>query len=478
MDDNFQLSDSDSNQPNDQGPRPLAADSPSSSSLPTAPAQGITRILLGVGLGVALTLGATHWLKPQSSDPTPAISPVSSVGLPHVTVTAAVIAPIQQLLEATGTVAAAELLAVRSPSSGLQIQQVLIEEGDLVRQGQVLAILDSTVLQAQFREAQAQVREAEAQLAELRAGSRVEEIDRARAEVRRAEAEVKRAESDLNLATERVQRNQTLANEGAIASDRLDEVMNQSRSSQSGLEQAQAELQQAIQQLAELEAGPRLETIAQAQAQLDASRERVRTLQAQLEDTQVLAPRSGKIAERLARVGDVASPSNQLFSIIDNQQLELLLEIPETQLPQIRLQQGVRITSDANPDLRLSGRVQEINPLIDPASRIATVKVSLPASDLLRPGMFLRGAIITSAHQGLTLPAEAVLPQPDGSHLVYTLNSAQTNSDQTVTAKSVEIGELLPNQHIEIKQGLLENDQVVVKGAAYLGQGDRVEIVK
>lgn len=472
MDDKFQLGESNSTQPTEQVLRPLAADSPSSPSSSLAPPQRFTQLLLGVGLGVALTLGATYGLKPRSADTT-AVTPVSTASLPHVTVATVSMAPIQQILEATGTVAAAELLAVRSPTSGLQIQQVLVEEGDLVRQGQVLAILDSTVLQAQLREAEAQVRAAAAKLAELQAGSRVEEIDRARAEVRRAEAEIKRAESDLNLATERVQRNQTLASEGAIASDRLDEVMNQSRSSQSSLEQAQAELQQATQQLAELEAGPRLETLAQAQAQLDANRERVRTLQAQLEDTQVLAPRSGKIAERLARVGDVASPSNKLFSLIDNQQLELLLEIPETQLPQIRLQQGVRITSDANPNLRLSGRVQEINPMIDPASRIATVKVSLPASDLLRPGMFLRGAIITSAHQGQTVPTAAVLPQPDGSHRVYTLNA-----DQTVTAKAVEIGELLPNQHTEIKQGLSENDRVVVKGAAYLGQGDRVEVVK
>ncbi|XQQ06583.1 MAG: efflux RND transporter periplasmic adaptor subunit [Leptolyngbya sp. IPPAS B-1204] len=428
-----------------------------------------TKLLLGVGLGIAITLAATHWLKPAADRPTLTSVNSASTAATPVTLARVTVAPIQRTLAATGTVVAAEMLAILSPSSGLQIDQVLVEEGDLVMQGQVLAVLDSKVLQAQLREAEAQVQAAAAKLAELQSGSRIEEINRARAEVHSAEAAVARSESDLTLANQRVLRNQTLAREGAIATDRLDEVLNQARSAEAALSQAKATLQQATQQLSELETGPRPEVLAQAEAQLEANRQRVQTLQAQLEDTQVLAPRSGKIAERLARVGDVAS--GQLFSLIDNQRLELHLELPETQLAQVRLQQGVQITSDAHPNLRLSGRVQAIDPLIDPKTRMATVEVSLPDSDLLQPGMFLRGAIITSTTPGITLPAAAVLPQPDGSHLVYRLNP-----DQTVTAQSVEVGELLPNQQIEIKQGLTKNDRVVLKGAAYLKDGDRVEI--
>ena len=131
--------------------------------------------------------------------------------------------------------------------------------------------------------------------------------------------------------------------------------------------------------------------------------------------------------------------------------------------------------------------MSEIDPLIDPASRVATVKVSLPESSLLQPGMFLRGAIITAARQGLSLPSEAVLPQPDGRMIVYRLNSLNAASDDrndatennaTVTAQLVQTGELLPNAQVEIKQGLKLGDRVVIKGAAYLGEGDRVEVVR
>ncbi len=434
----------------------------------------LAHLLLGAGLGVAVTLAAVGLFKPAVRSPgspaaqsTAAVTPAALTAVTLATVTAA---PIQQTLAATGTVEAAEMLDVRAANGGLQIRQVLVEAGDVVTPGQVLAILDSTVLQAEIREASAQTQAAAAKLAELQSGSRTEEISRAEAGVRSAEAEIQRAESDLTLANQRMQRNQALAREGAIARDQLDELLNQARSAEASLSQAKAALQQSGQQLNELKAGPRAETLAQAEAELEANRQRVQSLQAQLEQTQVVAPRGGKIAERLARVGALAS--GKLFGIIDAQQLELHLELPETQLGQVRLQQGVWISRDTSGEkLPLIGRVQAINPLIDPKTRMATVKVSLTESAMLQPGMFLRGAIITGARRGLTIPTDTVLSQPDGSSRVYRLNA-----DRTVSAQTIEVGELLPNQQVEVKKGLSETDRVILKGAAYLKDGDRVEV--
>jgi HlyD family secretion protein len=436
--------------------------------------QGWIKVLLGTGLGALLTVGVQSLgLSPETVDAPAA----ADRGIPRVTVTTLTATRVQRTLEATGTVAATEMLSVLSPTSGLQIRQVLVEEGDLVEAGQVLAVLDSAVLQSQGREAAAQLRVTEARLSELQAGNRVEAVDRAQLQIKSAEAAVEAAIADLELAKERVRRNRSLAAEGVIASDRLDDILNQERSRQSDLKQAQAELQQAQQQFAELNAGARPEAIAQAQAERDAAYERVQTLRAQLTDTQVLAPSSGKIAERHARVGDVTSPSSPLFSIIDNQQLELHLQVPETQLAQIRPQQQVWVSSDNQSDhqseLRLSGQVESIDPLVDPQSRMATVNVRLPNTDRLKPGMFLRGAIVTANQSGLVLPTQAVLPQPDGRSVVYRLEA-----DQRVTAQTIVIGELLPQEKVEIRQGIKSGDRIVVLGAAYLGDGDRVEVVK
>jgi ABC exporter DevB family membrane fusion protein len=431
-------------------------------------------LFLGIGIGVLLALGATRLVSSQQADTPTAAPPVATSSAPSQSVTVAPVTSnsVSRRLDATGSVAAFEMNPVMSQATGLQIQQVLVEEGQVVKAGQLLARLDDSVLQAQLNQAQASVAQAEARLAELRAGSRSEEIARAKETVRSAESAVAAAESDLELARTRVDRNKMLQAEGAIARDRLDEVYNQERSSRSQLEQAQARLREANQQLAQLQAGPRREVITQAEAQLAQAQAQVQSTIAQLNNTRIVAPVSGKIAERNARVGDVTSGSQTLFNIIENGRLELIANVPETQLPQIQPGQSVTITSDADSNLQLSGKVREIDPMIDEASRQAQVKIDLPASAALKPGMFLRASITTSAAQGLTVPAKAILPQSDGSAIAYIVQP-----DNTVKAQPVEVGELLGDNRVEIKSGLSVGDRVVVKGAAYLKDGDTVEVV-
>lgn len=431
-------------------------------------------LFLGIGIGVLLALGANRLVSSQQSDAPTAAPPVATSSAPSQSVTVAQVASesVSRSLDATGSVAAFEMSPVMSQATGLQIQQVLVEQGQVVTAGQLLARLDDSVLQAQLNQAQASVAQAEARLAELRAGSRSEEIARAKEAVTSAESAVTAAESDLELARTRVDRNKILQSEGAIARDRLDEVYNQERSTRSQLEQAQAQLREAKQQLAQLEAGPRREVITQAEAQLAQAQAQVQSTMAQLNNTRVVAPVSGKIAERDARVGDVTSSSQTLFKIIENGRLELVAKVPETQLPQIRPGQSVIITSNADSSLKLSGKVREIDPMVDEASRQAKVKIDLPASASLKPGMFLRASITTSASQGLTLPAKAILPQSDGSAIAYILQP-----DNTVKAQPVEVGEVLGDNRVEIKSGLSGSDRVVVKGAAYLKDGDKVNVV-
>ncbi|MFP4100081.1 efflux RND transporter periplasmic adaptor subunit [Coleofasciculus sp.] len=431
-------------------------------------------LFLGIGIGVLLALGATRLVSSQQSDAPTAEPPVATSSAPSQSVTVAQVTSesVNRSLDATGSVAAFEMSPVMSQATGLQIQQVLVEQGQVVKAGQLLARLDDSVLQAQLSQAQASVAQAEARLAELRAGSRNEEIARAKEAVRSAESAVEAAESDLELARTRVDRNKILQAEGAIARDRLDEVYNQERSTRSQLEQAQARLREANQQLAQLQAGPRREVITQAEAQLAQAQAQVQSTMAQLNNTRIVAPVSGKIAERNARVGDVTSGSQTLFKIIENGRLELIAKVPETQLAQIQPGQSVTITSDADSSLQLSGKVREIDPMIDEASRQAQVKIDLPTSATLKPGMFLRASITTSAAPGLTLPAKAILPQSDGSAIAYIVQP-----DNTVKAQPVEVGELLGNNRVEIKSGLSGSDGVVVKGAAYLKDGDKVNVV-
>lgn len=449
---------------------------------PTAsrsPLSGRRGLFLGIGIGIAVTLAATKFLPnslpfTKNAAESPATASTQAPAQ-NITTATATIAPVNRTLKATGTVAAFETVTVLSQATGLQIRQILVDEGDTVRAGQTLAILDDSAQQAQLLQAQANTAQAEARLAQLQAGNRSEEIARARETVRRIQAEIAQAQSDWQLAQKRVQRNRNLQAEGAIAQDRLDEILNEERNKQAALEQARARLGEAQQQLAQLQAGSRIEEIAQATAQLAAAKAQLQAARVELNKTRVISPASGKLARRNARLGQMTSSFSQtpLFEIVENGQLELQLQVPETQIAPIRPGQVVEISSDADSSLKLAGKVREINPTVDAESRQAIVKVNLPPASGLKPGMFLRAEIVTASSTSLTVPMKAVLPQADGSAIAYVL---QANG--TVKAKSVKMGEILPDERVEIVSGLTAGERLAVKGAAYLKDGDPIAVVK
>lgn len=438
---------------------------------------GTRGVIFGICLGIGLTMGGLALISsPKTSHESEIVEMdvSTSITAPSVTLTSVKTTAVNQTITAIGTVSAFELIPVLSQATGLQIQQVFVEAGDYVQAGQVLAQLDDTIQRAQLAQAQAQVAQAEARLAELKAGSRQEDIAQAKATVTRIEFEVKQAQSDLELAQTRLERNRTLQAEGAIAQDRLDEIITEERNRRAILAQKEALLREAQQQLAGLQVGTRPEVIAQAVAQLGEAKARLQVVQADLRDTKIVAPVSGKIAERNAAVGDTTNSFNQtpLFQIIENNRLELRLNVPETQINLIQPGQVVNIRSESDSQLKIQGKIREIRPTINEESRQALVKVDLPTDNNLKPGMFLRGSIIINTATSLTIPMAAVVPQPDGSSVVYVLQD-----EQTVQEKSVVLGEILENQEVEVKSGLQLGDQLVLKGAGFLNDGDQV-IVK
>ena len=430
---------------------------------------------LGIGLGVLLTLGANRILAPQTtaSKGEPELISESTAPAQTVTVTEVTITDIDSTLNVSGTVTAYERTPVMSQAAGLQITDILVERGDYVQQGQVLARLNNQILSAEKAQAEGAVNQALARLDELQEGSRAEEIAQAEFRVANAKSAIAEATSDLELVRKRVERNTSLQAQGAISRDTLDEVLSQERVAESSLAGAKADLNEEQQALLQLRAGSRPQIITQAQAELAQAKGRLQAIEAQLADTTITAPRAGKIANREARVGQITSTSEMLFSIIQDGRLELRLQIPETLIGKIKPGQKVQITSNSNRNLALTGKVREIEPLIDNNTRQATVKVSLPTATNLKPGMFLQAVVNTNTNKGQAVPIEALLPQSGNMAIAFILQE-----DNTVKAQQVKTGEILSNQRVEVIEGLKSGDFIVLKGAAYLKDGDKVAISK
>ncbi|MEO0769161.1 MAG: efflux RND transporter periplasmic adaptor subunit, partial [Cyanobacteria bacterium J06649_4] len=354
--------------------------------------------------------------------------------------------PVRTTIETSGTVEAFDLLSVSPRASGLQIQSVTVREGDRVSAGQVLAVLDDSVLRSQIAQAEAQVTAAIADVSQREAGA-------AQARASLAEAE------------EQLSRYNSLFEQGAISAEELTSRRTQVTTAEQTVGSAVAE-------------------IASAEATVSSRQAEVSRLNTQLEQTLVLAPASGVIAEKIATVGDTASTSTPLFRIISGDQLELAVKIPQAQMAKVTPGRPVQITSDSDRDLQLQGRIQSIDPVVDPQTRQATVKVALPGSDRLRPGMFLNAAIVTGNRPGVVIPADAALPQASGGFVVYTLTNG-TESDESVTiakANAVDIGNRIPGTggtpaKIEITSGLEPDRLVIVEGASYVKDGDVVNVV-
>jgi HlyD family secretion protein len=460
-------------------------------AIPQGNKSGQINLILGMGLGAIVTALATTLLSPRQGNIIPPVGG-ETINQPAQSITVARVesTDVPRTLDATGTIAAFELIPVMSSSTGLQIEQVLVKENYSVSSGQTLAILDDAVLQAKLEEARALVRSQEARLAELKAGSRKEEIAQAQENVKVMQQGVTQAKTSLDLVQKRVTRNRQLEKEGALARDRLDEILNQEQLSISSLEQAKAKLQEAQQKLIQLQKGNRPETIAQAEANLAQAKAQLQLVLEQLDDTRIVAPVSGTIAQKNASIGDViatntgnnsssgngsvgnVSASNALFTIIKDGRLELRLQVPATDLARLNVGQTVRITSDLDSKLVITGRVRTIDPVVNEQSRQAIVKVDLPSNRSLKLGMFLKGSITTSSTVSLSVPTKALIPQNDGSALVYVLQE-----NKTVKAVRVETGETIAGEKVEIKSGLQLNDEVAIKGAPYLKDGDRVFVV-
>lgn len=467
-------------------------------------------VLVGLGVGVAATFGGMHWLSGQTSRPVaqaqvPATALESTANPSHnVAVVPVTLGSVARSIAVTGTVAAFELLPVLPQANGLQVREVSVNEGDQVTQGQVMAVLDDSVLRSQIDESVAQVeasrsavlqREAEvsraraafeqsqAELAQVRAG-----LVEAQAGLEQSRAKVAEARANQAQAARERDRYRSLAENGAVSRQESETRATAAQTAAEAVRVAQADVSTAQAKITSAQANisgaeanissARAEldsaqaNLRSAQAEVRSSEARVEQLRKQLQQTIVRAPKAGIVAEKIARIGDVSSGSQKLFSIIRENQLELQVQVPETQLPAIRLGSAVNISSDTDKRIQVRGTVREIAPLVDPQNRQATVKIDLPSSELLRPGMVLRAEIAGSTATALKLPVKALKPQSETSALVFRLVEGNK-----VRAQRVEVGEMAGASEVEVKSGLNAGDLVVVGEVAGMKDGDRVKVV-
>jgi HlyD family secretion protein len=375
--------------------------------------------------------------------------------------------PLTVRITASGTVQPIQTVNLSPKNAGI-LQELYVEQGDRVTQGQVIARMQSDSIQAELVQSQARVGQAQARLAELRAGNRPQEIAQNQAAVEQAQARVLEAQARVNRADERVSRNQQLASEGAISQDDLDAVLNDLATAQATLRQNQASLREAQQQFSLTRSGSRAEDIAEAEAQLKEAQGNLQAVQVQLEDTIIRAPFDGIVTQKYATEGAFVTPttsaseatsatSTAIVAIANG--VEVLAEVPEVDINQIKLGQKVEIVADAYPDQVFQGQVRLVAPEAVVKQNVTSfqVRVELVTGETkllsgMNVDMTFLGDRLNSA---LTVPTVAIVTK-DGQTGV--LIPSATNQ---VEFRPVKLGNSVGDQ-TQILEGLKPGDRVFI----------------
>jgi len=233
-------------------------------------------------------------------------------------------------------------------NSSEHIREILVQEGDHVKKGQLLATLHSEILEAQLMQAEAQLKSSELMLAELEAGSRKEEINKAKAEYRAAKSHETAAKDTYN-------RLSPLLAKQLISPDELENA-------QALAESAQANTEAVRQALILIEAGPRKEVIEISKANVATSEATVELAQQRLADANLYAPDDGIIRNRILEPGDMAFPQTPVMTLAFIDPVWVRAYLPEPALGKITLGSPATIHTDSFPDKSYQGWVGYISP--------------------------------------------------------------------------------------------------------------------
>lgn len=297
-----------------------------------------------------------------------------------------------------------------------KLERVLVDVGDPVKEGQLIAVLEGEELAQQVLRAEATLAVAQATLAQRHA-----ELENAQADDRRA---------------------QQLLQEGLLSRQAMESTQTRARVVQSQVRLAEAQVRQAEADLAEL---------------------RIRRQQ-----TQVLSPLTGWVAARHMSVGALVNPNNPIVTVLRLSSMVTEVRVPEERLAGLRVGNRAFVAMDALQGRTIEGRVARISPMLDPATRSGTVQVEIPNPDgQLKAEMSARIQMETgSQREALLVPREAIVLRGDrpGVHLL---------DGQRARFQPVETG-ISSGGDVEVVAGLSAGMKVITRGTQGLQDGSPV----
>jgi len=323
-----------------------------------------------------------------------------------------------------------------------RIRRVLVEEGQVVSQGQLLAELDPADYRLGAEIAEGEAAAARAMADKARAGARRQELEQARAAYEQAEDEYRRMKILFERKSLAPNDFKKIETHWQVAKQRYEEALEGARREDREAAEAKAR---------------------QAEANVRLNRKRV-------EDTQLRAPIAGVVARRLADTGEMIAAGMPVVALMKLHPARVRVGVPEAEIGKVRIGQRARVRVPSLGGREFPAKVELVGFAAEPQSRTFPVRLLAPNPALeLRAGMIAEAEIDTDARVAVrTVPAEAVWRDPQGlTHVfVYSPQSGRVHARRVRTGRGAGL-------EVEIAEGLNDGDLVVVGGQHKVKDGMR-----
>lgn len=358
-------------------------------------------------------------------------APEVKKSLPSITVIQPLRRKLVDRLAASGTIRPVEEIFIQPQVEGLAVEKLEADTGDKVEAGAVLAVLASDSLILQKSQLEASKARAEASLAQVK-------------------AQVLEAQASYDDAVRQRDRATTLGRSGTVTTAQVEQLTAQAKT-------AEARLQAAKQ------------SVVAAEAEIRVADSQLETTALNLARTSIRTPVAGIISARNARIGAIASGSGEpLFRLIRDGDIELVADVPETELLKIRLGQKATMSISGDGEA-LSGVVRLVSPVVDQTTRLGQVHIAIDDDNRARSGMYASAVIIAGEAEGLALPLSAITTSREGS-IVRKVEGGVVK--QVTVTTGIQDGPV-----VQILSGLGAEDRVVERAGAFVRDGDHINPV-
>ncbi len=303
------------------------------------------------------------------------------------------------------------------PRTGGRLVTVNVQLGDAVRRGQLLAKLEDFEI--------------------------VEQVKQAEASLEVARATIRQREADLKVAELNFDRSKNLYQRQLLAKQALDDAESRYMAAEAQIDLSKAQAQQTAARLEEL--------------------------QINLGNTKIASPVDGFVSKRNVDPGAWVSQNAPVVSVVEISSLRLVANVVEKDLRLVNTGDPATVEVDAFPGDLFKGQIARVSPVLDPATRTASMEVEIPNRDKrLKPGMYARVLLSIEERKGTTLVPKIAVVDFEGKRGVWI-----PGGENKVEFRETKLG-LEDPERIEVLDGVKPGDRIVTEGAGSLRAGDTI----